>query len=358
MMPSVTIGVTEDVVKSDYISTASTSTAANGLEALSLSTIYYQAFVIAIAIVGTLANGSVCALLAQLELRKRGAINILILNQLSLDLFSCLWLLVTYSVQFETLYLTGTWGYLVCQFITSQLFIWIGLQGSVIGMVMITLERYAKLVHLASYKKYFRQWMIYAGVAISWVSGFLVYFPASWTTTNIVQGQCLSDYFWPSAAASQVYVTIYVLISFILPFCVFVYCYGHILVFIKRKAKVFGGNLAASDSLLASSLRIQMNIIRTMLIIVLFFALSWTPNQVFIILFNFGLLYNNNNNLQTVAWNAFVFMTFLNVCVNPFIYASQYNAIKKHIIGLARAIQAKMSRGSQQNPVTNIELRV
>ena len=297
--------------------------------------IFFKASVVVIGIVGTLANGLLCVLLAQLEWKKRGSINILIFNQMSLDFFSCFWLTVTYCVKLRNIYLAGMWGYLVCQFIDSELFIWTGLFGSVAGLVMITLERYAKLVHPVSHKKYFRKWMTLVGVIFSWMDGFLLNVPLSWFTTDVFQGQCLAGAYWPSVLVKRSCAAfLYIWILF-LPLFVFVYCYGHILVVMRKRAKVSAGNNAASDAQQASSLRIQMNIIKTMITIISFYAISWIPESVYVLLANMVDDFNYQNNV----WYSVVFMVFLNICVNPFIYAAQYNVLKSRIGQLVSRIQ-------------------
>ena len=53
----------------------------------------FQGFIIAIGVIGIIANGLICFLLLQMEWKKRRSTNLLILNQLFLDLFSCLFIL-------------------------------------------------------------------------------------------------------------------------------------------------------------------------------------------------------------------------------------------------------------------------
>lgn len=336
------------------LTTSYHSTASIGLQRSDISTVIFQAFVVAIAVVGTLANGSLCALLAQLECNKRGSINILILNQMSIDFFSCFWLFVVYCVKLRNIFLTGMWGYLVCQLITSEVFIWIGLLASVTSMVMITLERYAKLVHPVSHKKYFRKWMIYAGVVISWTSGFLQSFPVSWFTTDISQGQCLESSVWPSVLTQKIYTAWYLLLTFALPLCIFVYCYGHILVMMRRRAKVFGGNIAANDTQQARAMHVQMNVIKTMLTIVTFFLMSWIPSVVYSLV----NAVSYDFNFQSDVYFTIIGVTFLNVCVNPFIYGAQYKVIKNRIDGILNRLSTRVTSIPPQLPVPGEEQHI
>ena len=122
--------------------------------------------------------------------------------------------------------------------------------------------------------------------------------------------------------------------SFVFPLCIIVYCYGHILVVIRRRAKVFGGDNAASDTFRSSALRAQINVIKMTLAIVAFLVLSWIPGEVYSLLN--VIYYNSENN----AWLAIISLAFVNVCVDPFIYAAQYNVIKSRIRQLVTSVQA------------------
>ena len=69
--------------------------------------------------------------------------------------------------------------------------------GSVSCLVIITLERYVKIVHPVSHRKYFRKWMLHVGVAIPWINGFLTGFLPDVITTRFENGEC-TVWIWPS----------------------------------------------------------------------------------------------------------------------------------------------------------------
>ena len=73
-----------------------------------------------------------------------------------------------------------------------------------LGLIVITLERYFKVVHAIAHRKYFRSWMTKVGVALPWIGGVcLVLFPAM-GTTRIVNGQCLRFSVWPNETTAFV----------------------------------------------------------------------------------------------------------------------------------------------------------
>jgi len=72
------------------------------------------------------------------------------------------------------------------------------LTASKIGLMVITLERYFKIVHAIAHRKHYRNWMTKVGVALPWIaSAFLLLIP-SIGTTRIVNGQCLQMGVWPN----------------------------------------------------------------------------------------------------------------------------------------------------------------
>jgi len=73
-----------------------------------------------------------------------------------------------------------------------------------IGLMVITVERYFKIVHAIAHRKYYRNWMTKVGVALPWIGGAcLILFPAM-GTTRIVNGKCLRMGVWPNKAMALV----------------------------------------------------------------------------------------------------------------------------------------------------------
>jgi len=86
----------------------------------------------------------------------------------------------------------------------------VGLTAEKIGLVVITLERYFKIVHAVAHRKYYRNWMTKVGVALPWIGGVcLILFPAM-GTTRIVNGECIRMGVWPNEAMALVSLHIFV----------------------------------------------------------------------------------------------------------------------------------------------------
>jgi len=73
-----------------------------------------------------------------------------------------------------------------------------------IGLVVITLDRYFKIVHAIAHRKYYRNWMTKVGVALPWIGGVALSLIPAIGTTRIVNGRCLKVAIWPNKAMSFV----------------------------------------------------------------------------------------------------------------------------------------------------------
>ena len=78
----------------------------------------------------------------------------------------------------------------VCGLIESDALVSLALYGSVYGLVVITFERFVKIVHPVAHRNHYRRWMTYVGVATPWLIGLLTSFVPALTTAHFVDGTC------------------------------------------------------------------------------------------------------------------------------------------------------------------------
>jgi len=80
----------------------------------------------------------------------------------------------------------------------------LGMTAGIIGLMVITIERYFKIVHAIAHRKYYHNWMTSVGVALPWIGGSsLILFPGM-ATTRIADGRCQRLTFWPNEAMALV----------------------------------------------------------------------------------------------------------------------------------------------------------
>jgi len=73
-----------------------------------------------------------------------------------------------------------------------------------IGVVVISLERYFKIVHAIIHRKYYRNWMTTVGVAVPWITGFCTFAIPAIISTRNVPGQCPVIGVWSTEVAQIV----------------------------------------------------------------------------------------------------------------------------------------------------------
>src|SRR6218665_2709125 len=91
----------------------------------------------------------------------------------------------------------------------------------------------------------------------------------------------------------------------------------------------------------------QMNVVKTFLIISTCFALCWFPNRLYFLLFNMSIITNLSSNARYIT----LFLAFLNVCLNPFIYAAKLDPVKKY---LRQKMRSRQRRESDETVTTVI----
>src|SRR6218665_1956481 len=200
----------------------------------------FFSFVILIGIIGCVANGLVFSVLLSPKIRTQTS-NLLIINQVAMDLYSCILLIVSYVLRLPRLHLTGGWGWFLCVFFQNDMLTFIGLTGSIASVGAITAERYFKVVHPIAHRKNFRNWMIYAAIPLTWINGVLTNMAAGWIS-GVINGKCNNFYFWPTEQLASTYAIIILIWEYFLPLLMFIYCYWHIVAVTRGQRKVFHGH--------------------------------------------------------------------------------------------------------------------
>jgi hypothetical protein len=303
------------------------STSSSGTK---MNMIAFRSLIITIAVIGAVANGFVALIIGRSKQLAKDKCNVLFLNQMALDMYSCVMLTIVTSVKIANLRLAGSWGYWLCIIILDEVLLWIGLNGSTANLVVIAVERYIKIVHPIWHKNHFRPWMIYAAVAFTWIDGIALNVPLLVITSGVAGGQCMSYAFWNNDQAPYIYGIWYFVFFFVTPLLIFVYCYGRILAVVRRQAMaVNAGPGAASGKATnlgnTSSQRAQMSVIKTMLTVTVVFVVCWLPNTIYYLL-----------TVVTTLWNlqiyyVTIFIAFLNICLNPFVYAGQHDLVRTRL---------------------------
>jgi len=315
------------------------ATGANSMTSSSSNFEFYSSIaVVVIAFVGIVGNSLVLyALYASKQHKKL----ILIVNQNALDLFSSFALVVVYVLKLCNIYLTGTLGYWLCVWIFNEYLIWGGTSGSTINLAAITVDRYLKVVHPVWSRKWLRPWVIHSAVAFSWLAGIGYNTVVVLLTSIVINGVCYGYYNFVSMLQYRAYLGWYIVSFYFVILAIFIFCYGRILVAVRRQARVMAAHSAAGSSTAqtqaqAQAHHMQSNVIKTMILVSAFYAITWGPA--------FGLYvvgWINYPQVTVVDSRHYMtlFVGFLYTCANPFIYATKFNPVRKVLKSLIPCIQ-------------------
>jgi len=222
-------------------------------------------------------------------------------------------------------------------------FIWASIIGSSINLLSITIERYIKVVHSNWSKKLLRKCMKCAAAAFAWTAGVVYNMILVFPTSAVIDGVCHGYLIWNSEMAALIhgiwnFISFYIIVIFI-----FVYCYGKILVVIRRQARVMAGHRGPgpSTSENTQSSQIQSNVIKTMILVSALYVVLWTPSFVFYLIAHIKPDLTINDTVYYVS----MFLAFLYISTNPFIYAVKFNPVR-HV--LVRLIPWKRSQEANE----------
>jgi len=161
-----------------------------------------------VSITGSISNSVVLVVLI-LARRQFGSssVNTMIINQTVIDLFACISVIAIYGAKLSNVLVyrgNQIADNIICVVLQSGVFAAAGITAGQLGLVVITLERYFKIVHAVAHRKYYRSWMTKVGVALPWIGGAcLTIFPLI-GTTRVVNRRCFRMAFWPNKGMAVV----------------------------------------------------------------------------------------------------------------------------------------------------------
>jgi len=177
-----------------------------------------------------------------------------------------------------------------------------------------------------------RKWVQISAVAFAWISSFVYTMTLVFSTSAVVDGVCYAYVFWKSRVTAVAH-GIWNFISFyVLAVSIFIFCYGRILVVIRRQASIMAGHSGPLSRTTAQtqSHKTQSNVIKTMILVSAFYVITWMPNGIYYLILNF----NSNITIPKGIYLVTVIMAFLYVSANPFIYAIKFDPVKRVLVGL------------------------
>jgi len=222
--------------------------------------LYFGCAVIVIGIVGTAANALVLYALVSSKQHKKHP---LIMNQNLLDLTGSLFLAVIYALKISSIHLTGLLGYWLCMLLVSENLLWFAIEGSVINLAVIAIERYLKIVRPIWSRKHMGKSTAYLLSALPWVASFIYNMTVTFKTSAVIDGICHGFIIYENRIVQMIHGLFYFLIFYPFTLLIFVVCYGRILMAIRRQAAVMAGHVTAGTAVQQTAAQIQENRIQS-----------------------------------------------------------------------------------------------
>jgi len=198
-------------------------------------------------------------------------------------------------------------------FVQSGSFLFVGFFASSVNLIFISVERYLKVVHSVWSKKHLHKWMKYVAIACTWIGGLINEMAMVFQTSAVIDGVCYG-YVMVKDPESRLALGIWVfLISYLLVLLMSIFCYGKILTVIRRQARVMAGHSDGGPRAAQTHAKqMQFNVIKTMIFVCAFYAVTWLPEKTFILLTSLDVNLHFVNNVYYVT----VFLGFLYICTN------------------------------------------
>lgn len=204
---------------------------------------------------------------------------------------------------------------------------------SIFSLVLIAMERYQLIVHPTGWKPVVAQ--SYLAVAVTWIVACLISVPYLSYSVLTMPFQNLSVPFrdhlvcmedWPSNEERRAYTTSLLVFQYILPLVLIMVCYLHVYLRLRRRKDMVERGRNATQKKTKGSTRINAMLIA----IVVLFAISWLPLNVFNTVFDW-----NHEAMPHCGHNViFSFchlMAMTSSCVNPIIYGFLNSNFQKQL---------------------------
>jgi len=282
---------------------------------------------VAIAVMGLLANAYVLLALLFSKNSSSSKVNTFITHQTVIDLTACAFLFVSLILNKQRLQMTGSLAIFVCWFFGSYAISGSAGNASIWGLVIITVERYVKIVHPVAYRNHYRRWMTRAGIIFPWIVAVCTGLIPSWATLTLNRGRCIIG---SVGSTRELQLTWYIArftLLYLGPLAFFIFGYWKILAVIRRQKKQVGQNQAPNAAATAAekqNRRTEMNVVRTMVLVSVSFAVCFACWSIYPILTSLELV----PRIGTL-YPLFTVFKYANRCLNPFIYATQYEVITR-----------------------------
>lgn len=180
-------------------------------------------------------------------------------------------------------------------------------------------------------------------IASLWILSLLCVLPLS-ITARSAPNTCLED--WPSSTHRRAYTIVLLVLQYIAPLVIIGIAYVYIgFLLINKKQPRLKVNMA-SHKLMVNIKQRNLQIIRTLAVIVVLFALLMLPHEIAWMLMDFGK--ENHIEIGEVLIKYSPILTYLHSCSNPLVYGLMISQFRNDIKKCLCCLELDDERGSSR----------
>ncbi|XP_071489411.1 allatostatin-A receptor-like [Diadema antillarum] len=267
-------------------------------------------------------NGLVLLVIAKVK-ELRDITNILIANQSLIDFTSSVLLIANFVVPLPPLCDNIVLARFICGFWYTQYSFWSTYAGSVLNLTMLTTERYLAIVHAIQYRRNASSRPARLCVLLPWMAGFMYmsYLPS---ITKVEDGMCYR-FLWKSDTMQRALGITTFITLFVSPLTLMTLMYVAILRVLREQTKFYADGLSSIHQKTNYRDRARRNVIRTMMCLSVSFCICFSPNCILYFVYCLGVPVD----LEGVFYYVTVCIAFINIWINPFVYALQYRKFQR-----------------------------
>ena len=203
--------------------------------AVAIPTIQFVSLIIytIVGFVCVINNGVVIYVIVRSPKLNKRLENSLLFNQCLIDIVTGICLVCRLTTTLNIPFV-GLLGEIICRCWASGTILWWFLQTSVTNLVIITVERYYKIVHPLFHKVHQSRRLVWCMILFPWIFGLAFTVPYATLNPGVVNGQCRALNAWANATAQSAFGVINLLFKYLLPLAIFFYCYLKMMMSLKK----------------------------------------------------------------------------------------------------------------------------
>lgn len=284
--------------------------------------------------------GNALVLIVMIAVKElRTITNLFIINQSILDMMASFFLFANYIAPHAAVPDKEWSGTFICSIWNSGYIFWGTIISSTYNLVLLSIERYLAVIHPVVYRSKF-SYRLAAAVAVSpWIIGFG--YEGHWAAVNqYSRGQC--TVFYASSIIQKFTGCLTFTVEFLFPIAVMAFVYINIGKSLRSRIADINPSTTMTPTTVESidntgsntedqpaapnyREKARKNVIKTLFIVCVTYTICWAPNQIIYLYFNLGGALDFNGEFFSFT----VYIAFLNMCVNPFIYTFKYRKFQK-----------------------------